>query len=128
MDKNTYFIRINGKANIPTPLEIGHNYKLISDCSVTQIQEDDDEKGGRDVTFKAVPVTVEIGVDNGPTVKAKDPRRNSAKIRNMLWKQHFNEGGVEDFDRVYDEATWVILSMMPLIYREAIKRLQTKHD
>lgn len=130
MDKqNTYFIKLMGKANIPTPLGIGHNYKVVADCSITQEQKDDAENGGLDITYKAVPLTVEITQDNGETVKAKDPRRNSVKIRNMLWKEYFNDtGGAEDFSKVYDEATWVILSMMPHIYRETIKRMENKHD
>lgn len=126
MDKNTYFIKLSGKANIPVALSIGHNFKITSDCSITQEQRDDNEAGGLDITYKAVPVTVEILSNNGPVIKAKDPRKNSAKVRNLLWKQHFNEGGVEDFDRVYDEATWVILAMIPQIYRDAIKRLENK--
>ncbi len=124
----TYFLKVQGKANIPVPLGIGHNYKIVCDCSVTQEQRDDNEAGGLDITYKAVPLTIEVSVDNGPTIKAKDPRKNSVKIRNMLWKQFFNEGGIEDFDKVYDEATWVIISMMPQIYREATKRIENKHD
>ncbi len=124
--ENTYFIKLQGKANIPKPLSVGHNFRVVADCSITQEQKDDDERGGFDITFKAVPVTVEVTTDNGEVIKARDPRRNSAKIRNMLWKEHFNEGGIDDFDAVYDEATWVILSMMPAIYRQAVKRLGDK--
>lgn len=127
-NKNTYFIKLSGKANIPVPLPIGHNYRIIADCSVVQEQKDDDESGGYNITYKACPITVEVGVGNGPTIKARDPRKNSVKIRNILFKQYFNEGGIIDFDKVYDEATWVILSMMPLIYREAIKRIENKHE
>lgn len=127
-NQSTYFIKLQGKANIPVPLNIGHNFKVVADCSITQEQKDDNEAGGFDVTYKAVPLTVEISVDNGPTIKAKDPRRNSVKVRNFLWKTYFNEGGVEDFDRVYDEATYVILSQMPQIYREALRRIEEKHD
>jgi len=127
-EKNTYFLKLQGKVNIPIPLAIGHNFKVVSDCSITEEKRVDNENGTFDMVYKAVPITCEIGVDNGPTIKAKDPRRNSQKIRNILWKQHFNEGGVEDFDKVYDEATWVILSMIPQIYRDALKRIENKHD
>jgi hypothetical protein len=125
-NNHTYFIKLQGKANIPVPLHIGHNFKVTSDCSITQEQKDDNEDGGYDITYKAVPVTVEIGVDNGPTVRARDPRRNSQKIRNMLWKVWFNEGSLDDFDAIYDEATYVILSMMPAIFREASKRIEDR--
>lgn len=125
-NKDTYFIKIQGKANIPEPLNIGHNFKIVADCSITQEQKDDDERGGFDITYKAEPIIVEIIKDNGEVVKGKDPRKNSVRIRNFLWKTYFNEGGIQDFDQVYDEATWVILSMMPEIYRETIKRLEAK--
>ncbi len=126
---DTYFIKLQGKANIPEPLYVGHNFKVVADCSITQEQKDDNEDGTFSITYKAQPVTCEIFQDNGPTIKAADPRRNSVKVRNMLWKEFFNDtGGAEDFDRVYDEATWVILSMMPQIYREAIKRLSNRKD
>ncbi len=126
--QQTYFLKLQGKANIPLPLAIGHNYKVVADCSITQEQRDDDEAGGVNITYKAQPITCEISQGNGPVIKAKDPRKNSVKVRNMLWKQYFNEGGVEDFDRVYDEATYVILSMMPQIYREALKRIENKNE
>lgn len=127
--EKTYFVKINGKVNVPFVLAIGHNYKLEADCSVTQEQRDDNEAGGLDVTYKMVPLTATITKDNGEIVRAKDPRKNSIRIRNTLWKEYFNDtGGAADFDRVYNEATWVILSMMPQIYREAIKRLDNKLD
>lgn len=125
LNKN-YFIKVLGKANIPRPLAIGHNFKIVADCSITQEKTDDNHDGSVDITYKAEPITVEITNENGKTIRAKDPRRNSVKIRNMLWKQYFNEGEVEDFDQVYDAATWVIISMMPHIYREALKRLEEK--
>ncbi len=127
-NQNTYFLKIQGKCNIPIPLHIGHNYKIVADCSVTQEQKDDAENGTYDITYKIVPITAEVSVNNGPVIKAKDPRKNSVKVRNMLWKQYFNEGGIDDFDRVYDEATWFILSMMPQIYQEAIKRIHDKKN
>lgn len=124
-----YFVKIQGKANIPTALAIGHNYVVMNDCSITSEQRVDNNDGTFDVIYKAEPLTMTIQKDNGETVKAKDPRKNSVKIRNMLWKEFFNDtGGAEDFDKVYEQATWVILSMMPTIYREAIRRIENKND
>lgn len=121
-------LKLSGKVEIPSELEIGHNYALNIKCSVTAITEADRFDGGRIKYYKIEPVFIDLITEIGKTITAKDPRKNSAKIRNLLWKEHFTEGGIEDFNKVYDEATWVILSMIPQIYRDAIKRLENKND
>ena len=120
----TYYVKINGKANISKPLEIGHNFKLVSDCSVTSVTRTDNENGEFDVTYKMEPITIEIQKDNGEVVKAKDPRKNSQKMRNYLFKIYANEGYTEDFDQVYDAFTYEVMSMTPELLRQAIKRLE----
>lgn len=125
MNEN-YFIKIQGKANVPERVNIGHNYKLTADCSVTSESRIDNQDGSFDIIFKVEPVTVSIEKDNGEVIKAKDPRKNSQKLRNYLFKLYHDEGYVEDFDRVYDEVTYVVMSYMPSMLREAIKRLEDK--
>lgn len=125
MNEN-YFIKIQGKANVPERVDIGHNYKLTADCSVTSESRIDNQDGSFDIIFKVEPVTVAIEKDNGEVIKAKDPRKNSQKLRNYLFKLYHDEGYVEDFDRVYDEVTYVVMSYMPSMLREAIKRLEDK--
>lgn len=83
---NNYYVKIQGKANIPTALAIGHNYRLVADCSITSETRSDNDNGDFDVTYKVEPITIEIQKDNGETVKAKDPRKNSTKFRNSCWK------------------------------------------
>lgn len=124
MGMNTYYVKLSGKANIPEQLSIGHNYKITADCSITSESKVDNEDGSFSITWKAEPVTVEIERDNGEKIKAKDTRRNSQKIRNFLWKLHEQEGYGEDFDKVYDEATWIILRDLPITLREAIKKIK----
>ncbi len=126
MENEVYYIKIQGKANIPNALAIGHNYKITADCSITTATKADNNDGTFDYTFKAEPITIEIQKDNGETIKAKDPRRNSVLIRNGLWKVYFNEGITEEFDSVYNEVSWVILSRMPDLMREALSRLKEK--
>lgn len=122
----TYYIKLNGKANIPERLEIGHNFRITADCSITSEQKIDNNNGEFDVVFKAEPVTVEITKSNGAIIRARDPRRNSQKIRNYLFKEYHNEGYVEDFDQVYDEFSLVVMSHTPALLREAIKRLEER--
>jgi hypothetical protein len=118
-----YYAKIIGKVNIPVPLSIGHNFKLTADCSITSESKEDNENGEFSVTYKLVPITAEIVKDNGETIKAKDPRKNSQKIRAFLFKCYASEGYTEDFDLVYDAFTQEVMSMSPMLLREAIKRL-----
>jgi hypothetical protein len=123
-EKNdTYYIKLQGKANIPVALHIGHNFKITADCSIVSEQRSDNEDGTYAVTYKAVPVTVEIEKDNGEVIKAADPRKNSVKFRNYLRKLYFDDGCVEDFDRVYDSVIDESMAIMPHLFREALKRL-----
>jgi hypothetical protein len=111
-EKETYYVRINGKANIPERLCLGHNYKLEADCSITSENKVDNENGEFDVIFKVEPITVSITRDNGTIVKAKDPRKNSTKIRNLLyfkWKE-LNEP--IDFEDYYTRFTNTVLVNM----------------
>lgn len=116
----TYYVKINGKANIPERLEIGHNFKLTSDCSVTQEQKVDNNDGSFDVIFKLEPVTVSIEQDNGKTVKAKDPRKNSQKVRNTLYREWSFLNVPIDFDTFYDACTNIIIKNAVAIADEAL--------
>lgn len=122
----TYYIKLQGKANIPQALSIGHNFKITADTSIVSESKEDNEDGTFSITYKAVPVTIEIEKDNGEVVKAKDPRKNSQKIRNWLFKDYAREGYVEDFDQVYDAFTLEVMSRTPDLLAQAIKRLNEK--
>jgi len=124
----TYYAKINGKVNIPSSLSIGHNYRLTADCSITSEAKDDNEDGTYSITYKLEPVTAEISKDNGVLVRARDPRKNSQKIRNYLFKVYHDEGYCEDFDLVYDAFSKEVMSMTPGLLKEAIKRLNNGKD
>lgn len=119
----TFYVKLSGKCNIPQKLEIGHNYKLSGDCSVTSEQRIDNNDGTFDIVSKLEPITVAVERDNGEVIKAKDPRRNSQKIRNYLFKIYTAEGYIEDFDKVYDTFTHEVMGMTPELLRQTIKRL-----
>lgn len=121
METKNYFVKISGKVNIPIPLAIGHNYRLTADCSITSEQKIDNENGEFDVVYKMIPITVEIGKDNGETIKAKDPRRNSEKFRKYcyrLWSE--SEATLTPFDEIYEKVTLACMAEMPRIMREII--------
>lgn len=120
----TYYIKVMGKANIPTRLEIGHNYKLTADCSITQEQKIDNNDGTFDVVFKVEPATVQIQGDNGQVVKAKDPRKNSQKIRNTLYREWAFLNEAIDFERFYDTCTQIIIKNAVNVADEALNDLK----
>jgi hypothetical protein len=122
----TYYLKIQGKVNVPEKVSIGHNYKLTADCSVVSESKEDNEDGTFSVISKIVPITVEVTKDNGETIKCRDPRRNSVKLRNYLFKEYSNEGVIYDFDDVYDEFTLTVMSHLPTLLLETIKRLESK--
>lgn len=124
--KNIYFVKLQGKANIPQSLEIDTNYRITADCSITQVKHDSNENGEYSVTYKAEPITVEITDSIGKTIKAKDPRKNSAKFRNYLWKLYYEAGYVEPFDEVYDAVILESLSWMEKLLEGGIKRIHEK--
>ncbi len=121
--EEVYYVKINGKVNVPSKLPIGHNYRLTADCSVTGESKEDNENGSYSIISKLVPITVAIENDNGEIIKAKDPRKNSQKMRNYLYKLYADEGYTEEFDRVYDMFAMEVMSMTPALLRQAIKRL-----
>ena len=108
----TYYVKIQGKANIPRKLSIGHNYKVVADCSITSETRTDNENGDFDVVFKVEPVTVEIQKDNGDIIKAKDPRKNSTKIRNLLYFKWKESNEAIDFEEYYTKFTNTVLANM----------------
>lgn len=121
-----YYVKIQGKVNIPTELAIGHNYQLKADCSIVSENKSDLENGEYSITYKMVPLTAEVLKDNGETVKARDPRRNSEKFRKYLYKLWSDEGVLHEFDKVYEMVTMSAMSNMPHYLREAIKKLDNE--
>jgi hypothetical protein len=115
MQPNSYFIKISGKANIPTELGIGHNYKVVMDCSITSESKVDNEDGTYDVIYKVEPITAEITKDNGETIKARDPRKNSTKIRNYLYRIWADKNIGLAFEDYYTTVTNKILRDLPMM-------------
>jgi len=116
-------LQIKGKIEIPSKLEIGHNYTLSCKGSITAITETDREDGGRVYLYKFEPTFVELITETGKTLKTKDPRKNSVKIRNYLFKIYVAEGYTEPFDDVYDAFCWEVMGATPILIKEAVKRI-----
>jgi hypothetical protein len=127
MENNeTYYLKIQGKVNIPNRVEIGHNYKVVADCSITSETKIDNDNGEFDVVFKVEPITCEISKDNGAVTKAKDPRKQSVKFRNYLYKLWSEEGCIYPFEEVYQAVIYEAMGVMPSFLRSVIKRMDEK--
>lgn len=129
-EDNTYYIQLNGKANIPEPLEIGHNWKVESDMSIVSESRKDNEDGTYDVTFKARPVTVKITKDNGEIIKAKDKRSMSQALRNYAYSVWAKDKAViwPFEDVVYPKMMQKMMQLAPTIIREVYKELEEESE
>lgn len=101
---NSYILKLSGKAEIPKPLEIGHNFKIKIDGSITAITESDNDDGSRTYYYKFEPVLVEMVTEKGETIKAKDVRSRSRQLRSRLWGIWQEQNIVGEFENFYDEA------------------------
>lgn len=109
MQPNSYFLKIAGKVSIPEPVILDQNYLISMNCSVTSETKVTNDDGTYDIVFKIEPMTAEILKPNGKIVKAKDPRRNSTKVRNVIYKIWSDRNITQDFDSFYTAVTNRIL-------------------
>lgn len=121
--KDSLIVKFGGRAEIPTELEIGYNYLISATGTITGKTEKDNNDGTHTVYYHFEPIHIDLITDKGERIKLSDPRRNSQKIRNFLFKEYANEGFTEDFDSVYDAFTVEVMLLTPQLLRAAIKRL-----
>lgn len=98
--QDNYFLKISGRVSTPELLEINHNYKLTISGSVVSETKEDNDNGSYSITAKFIPIAVEIKTPLGKTIKARDPRSESKKLRARLykeWESNENPEGFEDF-------------------------------
>lgn len=113
-----YYIKVAGKANIPQALSLGHNFKIVADCSITSESRSDNQNGDFDVIYRAEPVTVTVERDNGEIVKSKDIRKNSQKIRNYCYRLWQENNCPMEFEDYYNKVTLAILNELPIIIQK----------
>lgn len=98
---NDYFIKLTGKGNIPTPLEIGRNYEVKVQGTVTSTTESDKHDGSHAVYYRFEPVLIETTTDKGESIRAKDTRGLSQLFRASQWRVWSKNANGEDFDTYY---------------------------
>ncbi len=101
--QNEYVLKLAGKAYIPQELEIGRNYKITSDGTITAKIETDLDNGSHLLTFKFSPVLVEIQEEGKPAIRAKDVRRQSQKLRGIIYRQWQEDNVSIEFEIYYEK-------------------------
>ncbi len=105
----TYYIKLTGKVNIPNELEIGHNFKVVLDGSVTSATRSDNEDGTFSLSYTFRPIIAEITKDHGEMVKSKDARSRSTQLRSVLYRIWESNEDKRPSDVMYDEVMkWII--------------------
>ena len=123
MNINSHILKLLGKSELPKQIQEGRNYHVSCEGSVNKVELHDNEDGTWNKIYTFKPIKIDLLNETGQTIKLKDPRKNSQKIRNYLFKIYSQEGYVEDFDKLYDAFTQEVMLMTPQLIREAVKRV-----
>lgn len=108
---DTHLLKINGKAELPKAIDIGHNFRIMSEGSVVSQTKSDNENGEFTYTYIFKPITIEIQKDKGETLKLKDTRSLSQLFRARIWTKWKGKNDANDFNSYYEKL------MMNLIQR-----------
>ena len=99
---DSYAIKLTGTAELPEPLEIGHNYAVSLQGSITAETISDNEDGSKTHYYRFRPVMVEVVRPKGERLRAKDTRSRSQQLRAWLFRLWREENSGESFDDYYD--------------------------
>ena len=103
---SSYSLQLSGKAELPEGIEIGSNYHVATEGSITGSSDSDNEDGTLSRVFKFKPVKIDILTPMGKTLKLKDARSKSQILRARfwsIWKEHNIEMSFESwYDKLMD--------------------------
>lgn len=99
---NSHVLKLTGKCELPSAIEIGHNYTVTLKGSVVSQNESDNEDGTHSMSYSFRPVTGEILSEDGESLKLRDNRSNSTLIRALVYKRWVNAASNVDFETYYD--------------------------
>ena len=105
--KNSYVLRLSGKAELPEPLEIGNNYHCSLEGSITSKTEADNNDGSHTLYYAFKPVKIDVLTPKGETIKAKDTRGKSQLFRGRIWalwnRKNLNMDAQTYYDKLMDK-------------------------
>jgi hypothetical protein len=98
---NNYILKLTGKAELPEPIAIGHNFNVALSGSIVSEAKHDNSDGSFSFIYTFKPVKVELLTDKGESLKLKDTRSASQLFRGALYKNWLNEQSSLPFDDWY---------------------------
>ena len=118
-EKEEYYIKISGKANIPERLNLSENYEILAKGTITKEESEDANNGTKLITARFEPITIDIISSLGKKIKAKDTRKESQKLRSKLFMVHQETPDlIVDFDIWYAK----VMQLIRLNAEEIIKQ------
>lgn len=112
---DSHYLKISGKAELPHEIDIGFNFHVSLEGSVTSVTKSDNDDGSYTHAYKFVPIKVELLTPKGKTLKLKDTRGHSAIFRAKVWKEWSKGGYPEDFDVFYENLMNRLIHFTPEI-------------
>ena len=107
---DSFVIKLSGKAELPQPLELGHNFRVLLEGSITEQTIADNDDGTKTHYFKFKPIVVEAITEKGERMRAKDTRSRSQQLRSLLFKKWRETNEPKGFEEYYDEQMVRIMS------------------
>lgn len=101
---------MSGKAELPSELSLGKNYKITIGGSITSQTDSDNQDGTLTRYYKFEPILVELIDEKGERIHARDVRSRSQQLRSLIWKNWRDNGENIEFDKYYDEVMLEIIN------------------
>lgn len=100
---NSYQLKVQGTIELPQGVKLATDYDLHLSGSIIKLEQKDCFDGNFDeiATFK--PAIGEIVNERGETVKVKDMRNNSSKMRSLSKRLWLDRGGIGNFEEWHDK-------------------------
>lgn len=121
--KDTYYLKLTGKVNVPEMLTIGHNYRVLLDGEVTNETKETNQDGTFSYVSKFEPVIAEVQKDFGKSIKSKVAGSRSKQVKNIVFKLwEASNDDSRTADEAYEETMKHILFNLGDLYEEAKRK------
>jgi len=101
--QNSLVVKFSGKAEISKELEIGRNYDITAQGTVTALTEADKNDGSHIIYYKFEPIVVELITDKGEKIRTSDTRSRSQQFRSIVYKIWRTDNNPTPFEEYYDK-------------------------
>lgn len=99
---SSYALKLQGKAELPREIEIGNNYHISLEGSITNFTESDNDDGTHSRIYTFKPVKLELLDKLGKTIKLRDARSKSQLWRARVWSVWKEQNINMPFEQYYE--------------------------